>query len=49
MPRLTQLPWWVLVSTGAYLLSQVGWGLFNFNDTPQAYNELLLVLSLIHI
>ncbi|WFD19954.1 hypothetical protein MCAP1_002197 [Malassezia caprae] len=39
---LPVLPWWVLVSTGAYLLFQVGWGLYNFNDTPQAYDELLL-------
>ncbi|CCU99159.1 unnamed protein product [Malassezia sympodialis ATCC 42132] len=39
---LPTLPWWVLVSTGAYLLFQVGWGLYNFNDTPQAYDELLL-------
>jgi len=38
-----KLPWWVLVGTGAYLLFQVGWGLFTFNDTPKAHEELLMV------
>ena len=42
---LTQLPWWVLVSTGAYLLFSVGWGIFHFNDVPQANEDLLLVRS----
>ncbi|WFD27534.1 hypothetical protein MNAN1_002532 [Malassezia nana] len=42
---LVTLPWWVLVSTGAYLLFQVGWGLYNFNDTPHAYDELLIADS----
>ncbi|PKI84681.1 hypothetical protein MVES_001318 [Malassezia vespertilionis] len=36
------LPWWVLVSTGAYLLLQVGWGLYTFNDVPAAQDELLM-------
>ena len=38
-----QLPWWALVTTGSYLLSQLGWGLFNFSDTPKAYEELMIV------
>lgn len=38
-----QLPWWALISIGAYLMYQVGWGLYNFNDTPKAYDELLMV------
>ncbi|KOS15947.1 hypothetical protein Malapachy_3317 [Malassezia pachydermatis] len=39
---LPTLPWWALISIGAYLMYQVGWGLYNFNDTPKAYDELLM-------
>ncbi|KAE8211305.1 hypothetical protein CF319_g7475 [Tilletia indica] len=39
---LPTLPWWTLVSTGSYLLWNMGWGIFNFNDTPQAYQELMV-------
>ena len=34
------LPFWALVSFGAYLLFKLGWGVFTFNDVPEAYNEL---------
>lgn len=44
-PR-SQLPWWVLVSTGSYLLFQIGWGLWNFNDVPKAYDDLMIVSAL---
>lgn len=40
---VAQLPWWVLVSTGSYLLFEMGWGIFNFNDVPKAYDDLLIV------
>ncbi|WFD36136.1 hypothetical protein MCUN1_003011 [Malassezia cuniculi] len=39
---LPTLPWWVLVSTGSYLLFQVGWGIFHFNNVPKAHDELLM-------
>ncbi|WFD31462.1 hypothetical protein MSPP1_002498 [Malassezia sp. CBS 17886] len=39
---LPTLPWWVLVCTGSFLLSKVGWGLYHFNNVPDAYDELLL-------
>ncbi|CAD6887366.1 unnamed protein product [Tilletia controversa] len=39
---LPTLPWWALVSTGSYLLWNMGWGIFNFNDVPQAYQELMV-------
>ncbi|PWN92669.1 dolichol-phosphate mannosyltransferase subunit 3 [Acaromyces ingoldii] len=39
---LPALPWWVLVSTGSYLLFEMGWGIFNFNDVPKAYDDLLI-------
>ncbi|WFD02692.1 hypothetical protein MOBT1_001375 [Malassezia obtusa] len=39
---LIQIPWWVLVSTGSFLLFKVGWGIFHFNDVPQAHEDLLL-------
>ncbi|TEB32448.1 dolichol-phosphate mannosyltransferase subunit 3 [Coprinellus micaceus] len=35
------LPWWLLVSFGAYSLWSLGWGLFTFRDCPEAYAELL--------
>ncbi|KAF1352365.1 dolichol phosphate mannosyltransferase subunit 3 [Delphinella strobiligena] len=35
------LPFWVLVSFGAYLLFQLGWGVFTFNDVPEAHKELM--------
>ncbi|PWN44788.1 dolichol-phosphate mannosyltransferase subunit 3 [Ceraceosorus guamensis] len=39
---LPVIPWWVLVSTGSYLLYGIGWGLYNFNDVPQAYDDLMV-------
>jgi dolichyl-phosphate mannosyltransferase polypeptide 3 len=29
------------VSFGAYLLFKLGWGVFTFNDVPEAYNSLM--------
>lgn len=37
------LPFWAIVSFGAYLLSSLGWGIFTFKDTEGAYRELLSV------
>jgi dolichyl-phosphate mannosyltransferase polypeptide 3 len=36
-----QLPFWALVSFGSYLLFKLGWGVFTFNDVPEAHKELL--------
>jgi dolichyl-phosphate mannosyltransferase polypeptide 3 len=36
-----QLPFWFLVSFGAWLLFRLGWGMFTFRDTPDAYAELM--------
>jgi hypothetical protein len=36
-----QLPFWALISFGAYLLFKLGWGVFTFNDVPQAHAELM--------
>ncbi|EJC98648.1 uncharacterized protein FOMMEDRAFT_149041 [Fomitiporia mediterranea MF3/22] len=38
---LPVLPWWLLVAFGAYSLSSLGWGLYTFNDVPEAYEELI--------
>lgn len=38
---LTQLPFWALVSFGAYLLFKLGYGVLTFNDVPKAYEELM--------
>jgi dolichyl-phosphate mannosyltransferase polypeptide 3 len=29
------------VSFGAYLLFKLGWGVFTFNDVPEAHKELM--------
>jgi len=36
-----QLPFWAIVSFGAYLLFKLGYGVYSFNDVPEAYNELM--------
>lgn len=38
-----QIPWWLLVSFGAYSLGSLGLGLLKFRDCPEAYEELLVV------
>ncbi|PKS10947.1 hypothetical protein jhhlp_002706 [Lomentospora prolificans] len=35
------LPFWVLVSFGAYLLFKLGLGVLTFNDVPAAHEELM--------
>jgi len=35
------IPFWALISFGAYLLFKLGWGVFTFNDVPEAHQELL--------
>jgi dolichol-phosphate mannosyltransferase subunit 3 len=39
------LPFWALVSFGAYLLFSLGWGIVTFNDTEGAYKELMLEID----
>ncbi|KAF8549549.1 dolichol-phosphate mannosyltransferase subunit 3 [Imleria badia] len=38
---LPVIPWWLLVSFGAYSLASLGLGLFTFQDCPDAYHDLL--------
>lgn len=40
------LPFWALVSFGAYLLFKLGYGVFTFNDVPQAHKELMAEIEL---
>ncbi|KAF2872104.1 dolichol phosphate mannosyltransferas-like protein subunit 3 [Massariosphaeria phaeospora] len=35
------IPLWALVSFGSYLLFKLGWGVFTFNDVPDAHKEIL--------
>ena len=35
------LPLWALISLGAYLLGRLGLGVLRFNDTEEAYKELM--------
>ena len=37
----TQLPFWAVVSFGAYLLFKLGWNVMTFNDVPAAHKELM--------
>jgi len=39
------LPFWVVVSFGAYLLFSLGMGVLTFKDTESAYDELVTVCS----
>ena len=41
-----QLPLWALVSFGAYLLFKLGYGVFTFNDVPEAHAELMKEIEL---
>lgn len=38
-----KLPWWLLVSFGAYSLWSLGWGLLQLRECPEAYEELITV------
>lgn len=42
---LPVLPWWLLVSFGAYSLTSLGLGLVRFHDCPEAYESLLSEIS----
>lgn len=44
--HIPQLPFWALVSFGAYLLFKLGWGVFTFNDVPEAHKELMAEIEL---
>lgn len=41
-----QLPFWALVSFGAFVLLRLGWGMFTFNDVPEAHKELMAEIEL---
>ncbi|ETS73105.1 hypothetical protein PFICI_15280 [Pestalotiopsis fici W106-1] len=47
LPELIQteivpvLPFWALVSFGAFLLFRLGWNVMTFNDVPEAHKELM--------
>jgi len=38
---ITVLPFWILVSIACYLLGRLGLGVLTFNDTKEAYVELM--------
>ncbi|KAI1427810.1 dolichol-phosphate mannosyltransferase subunit 3 [Xylaria sp. FL1777] len=41
-----QLPFWALVSFGAYLLFRLGWNVMTFHDVPEAHKELVAEIEL---
>ncbi|KAM0815989.1 putative Dolichol-phosphate mannosyltransferase subunit 3 [Seiridium cardinale] len=40
------LPFWALVSFGAFLLFRLGWNVMTFNDVPEAHKELMTEIEL---
>ncbi|KAB5542815.1 dolichol phosphate mannosyltransferase subunit 3 [Coniochaeta sp. 2T2.1] len=52
LPTLVQkeivpyLPFWLLVSFGAYLLARLGWGVLTFNDVPEAHKEIVAEIEM---
>ncbi|GMF02978.1 unnamed protein product [Ambrosiozyma monospora] len=42
---LPVVPWWALVSFGAYALGSLGLGVFTFKDKEDKYKELLLEID----
>ncbi|KAI1487130.1 dolichol-phosphate mannosyltransferase subunit 3 [Biscogniauxia mediterranea] len=52
LPELVQteivpvLPFWALVSFGAYLLFRLGWNIMTFHDVPEAHKELMAEIEL---
>jgi dolichyl-phosphate mannosyltransferase polypeptide 3 len=46
---LPVIPWWVLVSFGAYALGTLGFDLLTINDKPEKYKELLDVCIMLRI
>jgi len=40
------LPFWALVTFGAYLLFKLGYGVFTFNDVPEAHKELMAEIEI---
>ncbi|KAH9886616.1 dolichol-phosphate mannosyltransferase subunit 3 [Xylariomycetidae sp. FL2044] len=52
LPELAQteivpvLPFWALVSFGAFLLFRLGWNVMTFNDVPEAHKELMAEIDL---
>lgn len=52
LPELVQtevvpvLPFWALVSFGAFLLFRLGWNVMTFNDVPEAHKELMAEIEM---
>ncbi|KAI1278161.1 dolichol-phosphate mannosyltransferase subunit 3 [Xylaria sp. FL0933] len=52
LPELIQteivpvLPFWALVSFGAYLLFRLGWNVMTFHDVPEAHKELVAEIEM---
>lgn len=41
-----QLPFWALISFGAYLLAKLGYNVMTFHDVPEAHKELMAEIDL---
>ncbi|KAF9088911.1 hypothetical protein BGX29_003562 [Mortierella sp. GBA35] len=42
---LPVLPWWALVSFGAYSLGNIGYHVLTFRDCPEAFDELQVQIA----
>ena len=41
-----QLPFWAIISFGAYLLGKLGYNVMTFHDVPEAHKELMAEIEI---
>jgi dolichyl-phosphate mannosyltransferase polypeptide 3 len=44
--HMIQLPFWAIVSFGAYLLGKLGYNVMTFHDVPEAHKELMAEIEI---
>ncbi|KAI4758905.1 hypothetical protein E4T52_08848 [Aureobasidium sp. EXF-3400] len=44
--HLLQLPFWAIISFGAYLLGKLGYNVMTFHDVPEAHKELMAEIEI---
>jgi dolichyl-phosphate mannosyltransferase polypeptide 3 len=43
---VSQLPFWAIISFGAYLLGKLGYNVMTFHDVPEAHKELMAEIEI---
>jgi dolichyl-phosphate mannosyltransferase polypeptide 3 len=44
--HILQLPFWAIISFGAYLLGKLGYNVMTFHDVPEAHKELMAEIEI---